>query len=227
VTLLEVLQSLIERTYRMVTGISELDRFVVGDRGMRRVTADRSVVSVVGSRSFADAKVLVRQTDEGLHANIYYPDVLIAALENRNPLYGLDADNLDAFAVFVEELDHLLTMADRARVGRQFSLFELELHANVTKYVACKHFLAKSCGRSLTPDERAWLRWSLFEKLTPFGSEALRARYEDADRLAARLACRLDSLPPPRRLDALRRFHRLPVRQTVRWAEGRHRTEVT
>ena len=153
-TLLEVLQTLIERTYRMETGVREIERFVVGDRGFRRLYAAREVVHVVESAGFADAQVLVREGGDGVRVNIYYPDALIAALEGRNPLRGLDVSNLDAFAVFVEELDHFLVLAARALEGRAVSLFELELHANVTKYLAARHFLERTLGRPLTTGER-------------------------------------------------------------------------
>lgn len=219
-TLLEILQSLIERTYRMETGVRDLSAFVVGDRGFERAYRGASIVervAPVGSKTFSDAKVLVRQDQHGVFVSLYLPDRLIADLEAKNPLGGVDERNLDSFAVFVEEVDHFLTVADRARSGRSFSLFELELHAGVTKYLVGLHFLARSLGRSLRGDERAWLRWTLFEKLSPpLGPPDVRARYIDADRLAARYSLRLDRMAGAERLDELRRFHRMTAGQAVR-----------
>jgi hypothetical protein len=207
-TLLDLLQSVIERTYRMDTGIRDIHRFVVGDRGYARMYHGSRIVRQVGSHRHGEAKVLVREDAGMVRVNIYYPDHLIAALEAQNPLRGLDRDNLDLFAVFVEELDHFLLIADRVRRGRPVSLFELELHANVTKYVAAAHFLARSLGRRLADGERLWLRWSLFEKLPldPAASE-VHQRYRDADRLGHRYSGFLDRLDPRSRLIELRAFH--------------------
>ena len=216
-SLLEVLQQVIERTYRMDTGIRDIHRFVVGDRGLAQIYGGARIVRQVGSRNHGEAKVLVREHGGTVRVNIYYPDRLIAALEAQNPLRGLDRDNLDLFAVFVEELDHFLLIADRARGSRQVSLFELELHANVTKYVAAAHFLARSLGRRLADGERRWLRWSLFEKLPldPAASE-VHQRYRDADRLGHRYCGFLDQLDPRSRLTELRAFHRRSCAASIR-----------
>lgn len=216
-SLIELLQGLIERTFRMQTGGAAAHRFVLGDAGLQRIYGSRHLTTRVGSRASYDAKVLVREASGEIYVNIYYPDALIAELERCNPLAGLDARNLDAFAVFVEELDHFLTIADRARSNRRVSLFELELHANVTKYVTCRHFLERSLGRLLHRGESAWLRWSLFERQQPSPDSAdVRARYRDADRLAGRYCSRLERLSGAARLRELRAFHPLSAGHAVR-----------
>ena len=88
------------------------------------------------------ARTLVRETDEGLRASIYYPDRLIRVLEQHPPQHGLCDANVDAFATLVEELDHFLMIVARARSGRPLTLFELELHANVSKHLVLSRFLA-------------------------------------------------------------------------------------
>ena len=80
-SLLEILQHLIERTYGMRTGIRDLHRFVVGDTGFRTLYASRDIGEVVRSRQLSAAKVLVRQDAGSVFVNIYYPDALIAELE--------------------------------------------------------------------------------------------------------------------------------------------------
>src|SRR5438093_13770406 len=102
-SLLELLQGLIERTYRMRTGV-EVDRFVIGDRGLMRTAGASGAVRKVGSAGWPEAALLVRQERGEVRAALYYPDALIACLERSNPLRGLDDSNVDAFGVFVEEL---------------------------------------------------------------------------------------------------------------------------
>jgi len=224
-SLLEIVQSLIERTYRMETGIQDIERYIVGDRGLRSIYGVRSIVHRVESSRGGEAMVLVREQHGELFVTIYYPDQLIDRLERSNPLSGLDVRNLEAFAVFVEELDHFLVLAERVAERRTISLFALELHANVTKFLTCRHFLERSVGRPLTRGELGWLGWTLFEKVQPSsGSADVAGRYADADRLARRYCRALTRLAPVERLAEIRSFHRRSqpeaVRQMERLAEG-------
>jgi hypothetical protein len=241
VSLLERLQGIIERTYRMSTGIEEIGRFVLGDDGYRRVYGSVDPVQKVLAAGWAEPgpRLLLRHEGEGFRAAIYYPDRLVGRLETRPPTSGLDEENIDDFAAFVEELDHLLCVAARLRERRPFTLLELELHANVTKYFVAALFLgaarrARSSGATsrcasasppggsrrsgvgvsprrdrLGATERAWLRWHLFDKI----------EYADADpeiraryRDAARYAWRF-----------LSRIERLPAERRLAALRDFHR----
>jgi len=205
-TLLELVQGLLERTYRIDSGLDELAPFVIGDAGYRLLYATRPESRSVDERS-GGARTLVRETAETVHARIYFPDSLIQRLEEHPPQRGLSETNVAEFATFVEEVDHLLLIAERARWDRPVSLFELELHANVSIELLLARFLAGG-GRRIDPARRAWLRLRLFGE-EPGRAEAppVRARYRDAARYAVRLLDALPELPGDRRLDVLRRFH--------------------
>lgn len=220
VSLLEAVQGLLERTYRMRTGVREVGRFVIGDEGYRRLygggpgEADPPVSSGgravhAGSQEAPGARTLVRETTAGVRACIYYPDGLIRRLEAHPPQKGLRDANVDAFAVLVEELDHLLCIAERVAASRPLSLFELELHANVSKFLVLERFL--SGGRPwLGSRRRTWLRFHLFHKGVFTGDDAAaRARYHDAARWAIRLLDVLErpGTTPTHRVEMLRRFH--------------------
>ena len=116
-SLLGDLAGLIERTYAFRSGIHDPAVFVVGDEGYRRLVSSRPVARSVDAAGDG-ARVLVRPVGKGWAVAVYYPDALIDRLERRDPRRGLGDRNIDDFAVFVEELDHLLTLADRARDGR-------------------------------------------------------------------------------------------------------------
>jgi hypothetical protein len=226
-SLLESLQGVIERTYDLDTGVRDIGRFVIGDAGYRllyagveregrlfqRVEPVRSAGTGVlsGEPAGAGARTLLRAEGAGLALCIYYPDRLVSCLERHDPTLCLDDANVDALAVLVEELDHFLMIAERFRRGGVMSLLELELHANVTKYLVLKLFASKLRGSApLTQTDVAWIRWHLFDKNRFIDPDpAVRARYQDARRLAARYVTALDSMPPAARLTELRRFHRL------------------
>jgi len=206
--LLEHVQRLLERTYRMRSGIDEVGRFVIGDHGFSRLYHEHAG-SQAGAGDGSGARVLVRDAPEGLRACIYYPDGLIHRLERFPPQRGIGEENVDAFAALVEELDHLLMLAERRRHGRSLTLFELELHANVSKHLVLTRFLA-GATRRVEPDRRLWLRYHLFGKQRYCDADPqVRERYRDARRWAVRLLDALPGLTVTARLEVLRRFHDL------------------
>jgi hypothetical protein len=200
----------------MRSGLVRADRFVIGDRGYRALYGDEGAAVGAGSADGQGARLLLRETADGLRVCVYYPDAMIRTLEAHPPTRGLREDNVDAFATLVEELDHLLVLAERAATGREVSLFELELHANVSKWLVLSRFLAGSRGR-LTPRARVWLDWHLFHKRHWSDDDPeVRARYRDAARHAVRFLGGLAaSTRPARRLRLLRRFHGAPVAEKL------------
>lgn len=209
-SLLEAVQGLLERTYAMASGIDDVARFVVGDRGFRHLYDPAELVELVAGSAAGDgARTLVRTTAEGVRASIYYPDSMIRQLERHPPQRGLDERNVDAFATLIEELDHLLLIAERARLGRTTTMLELELHANVSKHLVLSRFLA-GARPGLDGLRRAWLRHHLFDKVRFRAEEpAVRERYLRARRLAVRLVDALPRIEQARRIVTLRRFHDL------------------
>jgi hypothetical protein len=204
--LLDALCGLLRRTYALTAPLLPIGCYVIGDAGLRVLypRGQREVRSEAGE----GARLLVRDTGDGVRACIYYPDAMIRRLEEKPPQRGLNEDNVDAFAVLVEELDHLLVAAERAQAGRGVSLLEMEVQANVTKDLVLSRFLPRR-GARVDPDRRAWLRRQLFEARTYCDEDrSVRDRYDEASRFALRFLGALERTPRPRRLNALRRFHR-------------------
>lgn len=215
-TLLESVRGLLERTYRIETGLGELGAFVIGDEGYRRFYAGRRLHRHAGSESEPGAQLLVRQFGVEVLACIFYPDSLIRKLESHPPQRGLDESNIDAFAVFVEEIDHFLLLAERTLLGRPLTLFEMELHANVSKYLVLSRFLAGG-KRVIDPLRRLWLRHHLFEKARfRDEDEGLRSRYRDARRWGVKFLDGLLAREAPDRIESLRRFHDAGAREKLR-----------
>jgi hypothetical protein len=216
--LLETLCGLLRRTYALTAPLLPIGAYVIGDAGLRALYPNGE--NEVRSQDGAGARLLLRDTGAGVRACIYYPDAMIERLEQKPPQCGLDEDNVDAFAVLVEELDHLLVAAERANCGRGVSLLELEVQANVSKDLVLSRFLVPR-GPRVDPARRAWLRGHLFHA-RPYCDDdcEVRARYEDASRMALRFLGRLERAPSRRRLEALRRFHRAPLSGKAELCEG-------
>jgi hypothetical protein len=217
-TLLDALCALLRRTYALEAPMLPIASYVIGDAGLRALYPKGGAEA--RSEAGAGARLLLRETGHGVRACIYYPDAMIRRLEERPPQRGLDDDNVDAFAVLVEELDHLLVTAERAHAGRGVSLLELELQANVSKDLVLSRFLAQR-RRRLDPARRAWLRGHLFHARTYCDDDpCVRVRYDDASRFALRFLETLEGLRATRRVDALRRFHRASLQGKLQMAEG-------
>jgi len=203
-SLLEAVQGLLERTYRMRARVGDVAPFVIGDAGYRRLYAGSEEIGSPSGR----ARTLVRETAEGVRVCIYYPDALVRRLERYPPQAGLCDDNVDSFATLVEELDHLLMIAERTAAARPVTLFELELHGNVSKHLVLSRFAAGRGGERLDAGRRMWLRRRLFENVNDAVSTAsARERYRDAARWAVKFIDRLGALNGRRRLRVLRGFH--------------------
>jgi hypothetical protein len=213
-SLLEQLQGLLERTYEIPAGLVDAGRFVIGDIGYVRLYGRREIteaVEAVESSGALQARTLLQHVSGRVRASIYFPDTMIRTLEDHPPRCGLNEENVEPFAVMVEELDHLLVMAQRAAEGRPATLFELELHANVSKHLVLSRFLTAN-GNRPQPARVAWLRERLFHRGT-FSDEQdrIRSRYQDAHRFGLQFLNRLEKRAPLHRLAFLREFHRRSV----------------
>ena len=211
--LVEVLKSMIERTYEIPPLLDDLAPFIVGDEGYRRFYVETGLNS-----QETGARVLVRDSGGNVRAALYCPDSLVRHLETFNPVKGLGDVNIEGFAVLVEEIDHLVTLASRAFERRPVTLLELEHHANVTKYLAVLHFLGKQTGRRRVAEPlRQWARYHIFERFSAKqGVEE--TRYREAARLAWQYLRVFEALAPEQRRVEIRAFHRRPFSEILHQA---------
>jgi len=208
VSLLTLLQRIIEASYDWNTGIQDLGPYLVGDEGYRALYQEREVLGVLPGME-SGPRTLVTWKGGEVRLGVYYPDELIRRLEERNPLCGIGEENIIPFSLLVEELDHLLMIAWCVRHGRVVRLMELEFHANLTKYFVLAHFLGRASRRSqLSSLQRRWLDFLLFHEVGEDLPEPYRHRYRTAARLARSFLAALEGLAAPARLIALRRFAR-------------------
>ena len=162
--LIDQLARLIESTYDIDSGTVPLGRFVVGDLGHARLTADCRCQAI--GHDGRGAAVLLRPLEDGERwaAAVYLPDALVLHLERHDPRRTLSDANADAFAALVEEVDHLVTIAERSGSGAATTLLELEWHAAVTKYLVLAHFAGRLSGRPLDAAARAFVEGHVFHR---------------------------------------------------------------
>jgi hypothetical protein len=219
-SLLEELQRKIEKTYAMDTGIDNVDKFIIGDRTYQRLYGEGRIVTSINS-SYTSARVLIRQNTEPLRVSLYYPNWMIEKLEKYDPRTGVYDINIDEVAVFTEELDHLLLIAQNYKHRKPFSLLGLELHANITKYLVLSYFIAHQMSLPrLNPVFSDLLKRHLFEDNKYIGKSAQEIeRYTEANRLAWKYIDFLEKLNKEEYLQEIRKFNKLMSAEMVSYIE--------
>jgi len=131
-----------------------------------------------GAREGEREELLVRETDDG-------------ALEVglRLPQLGDAGDGLDTLCQIIEGVSHFVYVVERARTGRSTTQLELELQAEVDKWVV----LAASM-RTFGVEGSAKLRARLYEQVAyeHDGESELGERYRVANDVAHRFVRRLE-----------------------------------
>jgi hypothetical protein len=206
------LQRGLERLYRIETEL-RVDDFLIDAGARERLGVARS----------PREQLLLSQTDgdrgRELEIGLFVDARVLDNLARHDPEQaGLHEHNLHDFLLTVEGVSHFVYVAWRARADVPVSALELELQAEVDKYVTCL-LLLDGLGRA--PSE---LRRRLFEEmeLADDLDDEERVRYQVANENAHRYTASLEArFVRPRRLHAmlgeLRRFYRLSLRGKLEW----------
>ena len=164
--------------------------------------------------SNTDEQVLVRDENGAAAVGLFLDARLLERLAAANPLEALNGGNLADYWTALEGVSHFICLAWNAGHDRGVSLLELELQAEIDKYVSSWWLL-----RAQDPERYpAELHRLLFERSRIDGRLAGERcqLYREANHYAARFCRRLErqlSLQaagrPREALTELRRFYRL------------------
>jgi hypothetical protein len=140
-------------------------------------------------------------------------------LSENDPGDGLDDGNLADFLLAVEGVSHFVYLAWRAQSDQSVTALELELQAEVDKFVTC----ALELGPDVETCRALYRRLFHDFEYEPDLSTDERSRYETANRAAAGYASHLDReyLRRGRVLDMfaeLRRFYRSSAADKLSWS---------
>lgn len=213
-----VVQRLVERLYRVETGCDVAD-FLISDAA----TAEH--LEGPGQHRSAREKLLVRQDGDDLRVSLYLAQDVVDRLDQHNPLVRLDSANLYEWLLALEGISHFVYLIWNAKRERPVSLLELELQAEVDKYLLVQSLLLAQ-GRPCCKDRvhRGLFDLALFD---PQLEGAERQRYHDASRYAGRYCLSLQRRYPARAqaasmLGELRYFYRLSHTAKLNHIEHRH-----
>lgn len=163
-----------------------------------------------------EESLLLAERGDELAVSLFLSSELLARVEASDPMGRLDARALADLWKVVEGISHFNCVVWKASQGRAVSLLELELQAEVDKFVSTTQLAAEQGANELARNLHRWL----FDDVRFHESLDAREhdRYRSANDYAARfcrglaeaLANRDDSA-----LAELRRFYRLPMTDKI------------
>jgi hypothetical protein len=194
-SVLSRLQLGLEALYRVRTNL-QVDAFVIDDEQRRHAGVARA----------PREQLLVREEAGELGLALFVDGEALANLERNDPNRGLDDGNFADFCLALEGVSHFVYLALCAAGHRTVSALELELQAEVDKFVCCV----------LLQGGRRDLRQRLYQDVT-FAADLdadEHDRYRVANAEAARYAAGLErrfvrEARVVDMLDELRRFYRM------------------
>ncbi|HEX6997585.1 MAG TPA: hypothetical protein VF322_05540 [Gammaproteobacteria bacterium] len=188
------------------------------------LVTDREVAEELdaGGRDIEE-KLLIAENGDEAEVSLYLARELVARLRRRDPRARLDGENLADFWTVCEGVSHFIYYAWNAAADRPVTLLEMELQAEVDKFVATAALLDRQ-GERLPRGLHHWL----FEMPRFDGrlSGAELERYRRANRYAGKfcraLAARLAAGTRGEDLvRELRHFYRLTQPAKIEYIEGR------
>lgn len=189
-----------------------IDDFLISDATVAR--------DLSGTSSWLDTEeqLLVHQDGEDLSISLYIDASVLQRLDADDPIEHLHAGNLSDFCIVLEGVSHFLYLVWNAGFERPVSLLELELQAEVDKYVVSSFLFSLQADGQVPPGLAQWL----FSN--PAYDERLdrpsRRRYEDANYYAERFCSQIEDHYLRRRrpgslINEVRRFYRLTRWQKI------------
>ena len=174
---------------------------------------DRAGLSAVDDPRASDEQLIVAEEGDTLSMALYIDAAVLERLERCDPFAGLTQDNLADYLTVAEGVSHFVYVAWNTGYDKPVTLLELELQAEVDKYVLCA-WLLREQGAGRFPRE---LHRVLFERahVDPVAAAGRIGLYHTASDYAARFCRRVAALLERKRngvardlMAELRRFYR-------------------
>jgi hypothetical protein len=174
---------------------------------------DRSRLPAGLQESASDEQVLVAEDGDTLWLSVYLDPAVLERLAEANPFDALHAGNIGDYWTALEGVSHFLYLVWNAAYERSVTLLELELQAEIDKYVASLWLLREQNPRRFPVELHHVLfgRARVDSALAGERSDMYRCANDYAARFCRRLARALESSGASAQADImseLRRFYR-------------------
>lgn len=213
--MLRPLQRLLETIYDAPTGHDVCDFLVTSRDQLPKERREHA----------ADEELVVVQKRRSHRLALYIDESVLARLRDNDPLRSLDSSNIADFWTALEGVSHFSYVMWNAGHDRGVSQLELEMQADVDKYIA-SWWLLKAQHPGHVPRELHPLLFTQ-TRINPALVPARQHLYATASRHAARFCAWLQSSllsnRPAQRggaIAALRRFYRMGATRKLRHTEA-------
>ena len=188
------------------TATHDVRHFLITDQKLAQALSASAMSARTGET------LLMCEEDDGLSLSLYLDDEILKRLESANPLDALKPEQLDDLCKVIEGLSHFNYVVWKASQDRPVSLLELELQAEIDKFVSTMHLAREQKD----PDLLNGLFRRLFDmvRFRKDLDEEESARYRAANDYAARFCRRIRPRLLATRdgaLAELRQFYRLQL----------------
>ena len=140
--LLHKLQNLLVQVYGIDIAANVTD-YLITDKSVLASRSDSSV-------SNADEVLFLLEENGTLDISLYLNDLLLQRLTASNPYAGLSHSNLDDFCKVLEGVSHFVCVAWNALNDKSVTRLELELQAEIDKYVSTRVLIASQSEPGIT-----------------------------------------------------------------------------
>ena len=197
------LQKQLTDLYQVDRGLDVRD-FLITDPTMAKLLGQGALMQNT------DESVLLSQDDDGLALSVYLDKDVLKRLNEANPMTKLQLEQLGDFWTVLEGISHFNYIVWSASKNRSVTLLELEMQAEVDKFVTSLLLASKQGDNELARR----LHTLLFEvaRIKPDLDKEQYERYTAASEYAGRFCHRLRKRlisSNGRVLSELRRFYRL------------------
>jgi hypothetical protein len=211
--LLRRMQTLLAQLYDAPVH-EDVQDFLLSDRQRLRAAVGEH------ARHAADEQVYVVEEEQGVRVGLFLDRSVLERLERRDPLDALDEANLADFCTALEGVSHFHYLVWSLARGRNVSLLELELQAEVDKYATAVALMTRQRAGNFPGALHAQLFHAV--SFLPQLDEISRHRYQEANRHAARFCRSLEE----RFLRARRQRPELWVAELRRFFRRGHQEKI-
>lgn len=124
------------------------------------VVTDRAVAAALGQGKLlpnSNETLLVAEETDGMALSVFLDAATLARLSSADPLARVSSESLQDLCAVLEGISHFNYLVSSAQRDRPVTLLELELQAEVDKYVATLTLLAAQGDTHLLTQLHSWL----------------------------------------------------------------------
>jgi hypothetical protein len=179
---------------------------------------DRARLAGIPAARDCDEQLLLAEEGDTLSMALYIDQEVLRRLAGQDPLAALTHENLADYLTAAEGVSHFVYVAWNTGFDKPVTLLELELQAEVDKYVLGAWLLSsQNAGRFPRELHRVLFERARIDPVAAAGREGL---YRMASRYAERFCRRLAALLERRRRGAMREAL-AELRRFYRWGSAR------